>query len=305
MFKKIFIVADIEGSSGCWSYEASKFMNKDWGRACLEMSRDVNAMVEALFAAGVEQVTVKDFHRTAYNLLPPLIDKRARIIHGYIHGPVPGMGDPSGAEAAMFVGMHAASRAHGFLGHTLTSRIRLIEVNEKPITELELFSASLAPYGIRPVFFSGDYPACEQAEEAIPGIICHPLDKSGGPKNVDVESWREGLALAAVKSLDNSGIVPFAPKGPFKARMFMRDGEKAAQKIARLWNFETRDDYVLLETADINELYMQLIRAAFLTPLTDKIAPAALFLFNLYGKAGLAWIYVYYFFSRLKGDDYV
>jgi len=42
------IIADIEGSSGCWSYRASSFMTKDWARACLEMTRDVQAVVQPL-----------------------------------------------------------------------------------------------------------------------------------------------------------------------------------------------------------------------------------------------------------------
>jgi D-amino peptidase len=57
------------------------------------MSLDVDAVV-GLFDAGVRQVTVKDFHRTGYNLLPEMIDHRARIDCGYRRGPVPGLGDP-------------------------------------------------------------------------------------------------------------------------------------------------------------------------------------------------------------------
>ena len=51
--KRVLIITDIEGSSGCWSYQGSSFMTKDWARACVEMSRDVNAVVLALFAGGV------------------------------------------------------------------------------------------------------------------------------------------------------------------------------------------------------------------------------------------------------------
>ena len=35
------IIADIEGSSDCWSYEGSSFMTAEWARACLGMTRDV------------------------------------------------------------------------------------------------------------------------------------------------------------------------------------------------------------------------------------------------------------------------
>ena len=144
-FRHILIIADIEGSSGCGSYRASSFMTEPWARACRDMSRDVDAVVKQLFAAGVRQVTVKDFHRTAYNLLPELIDARARIVCGYRRGPVPGLGHPGDVDAAMMIGMHAASGTAGFLAHTLTSRLASLRVNGRPLAEVELFAASLAP----------------------------------------------------------------------------------------------------------------------------------------------------------------
>ena len=46
-FERILIIADIEGSSGCWNRRASSFMTREWSRACVEMTRDVNAVVQA------------------------------------------------------------------------------------------------------------------------------------------------------------------------------------------------------------------------------------------------------------------
>ena len=58
------MVADIEAISGCWKFRASSFFTEPWSRACVEMSRDVNAAVEALFfAEGVKWISVRDFHR--------------------------------------------------------------------------------------------------------------------------------------------------------------------------------------------------------------------------------------------------
>jgi hypothetical protein len=55
----------------------------------------------------------------------------------------------------MMIGMHAAAGTTGFLAHTLTSRLSSLTVNGRPMAEVELFSASLAPFGIPPLFFSG------------------------------------------------------------------------------------------------------------------------------------------------------
>ncbi|MGD8991269.1 MAG: M55 family metallopeptidase, partial [Desulfobacterales bacterium] len=77
---RILIVADLEGSSACWSYAASSFLTDEWAHACLGMSKDVSSVVGALFDAGVKSVIVKDFHRSGYNLFAELIDARARIV---------------------------------------------------------------------------------------------------------------------------------------------------------------------------------------------------------------------------------
>jgi D-amino peptidase len=287
LIKNILIIADLEGSSGCWSYNASAFLTDDWCRACLDMSRDVSKVVSALFEAGVKTVAVKDFHRTAYNLFPELIDSRATIISGYRRGPITGIGNPNDAQAVMFLGMHAASGADGFLAHTLTSRIARLEVNQRLLSEIELFSASLAPWGIRPIFFSGCPVACKQAQAVIEKILCHPIDKSCGPEKFDLNKWRHGLAQAAVKSLSNFQTAPYVPAGPFDATVTLREGKAMAFKLARRWGFEQDEDRIRLTAVDMHQLYFYLIRLCYLTPTIEKILPLALMAFNLRGRLGI------------------
>ena len=290
LFKRILIVSDMEGSSGCFSYRAASFMTKDWRRACVGMTQDVHHVVKALFAAGVEEITVKDFHRTGYNIIPEQVHPAARIISGYKLGPVPGMGNPIAAEAIMFLGMHAASGTRGFLAHTLTSRIAYLEVNGKPMSEVELFSASFAPYGMRPIFFSGCPVACGQAKAAINMIHVYPIDKRQGPQNFDADAWRSGLKQAAVASLTNISTVPFTPKGPFKAVVTMRDGKHVARKMANRWDFRHQDARIFLDAPDIHILYEDLIRLCYLTPLKEKMIAFWLFMYDLWGRMGLYWV---------------
>jgi D-amino peptidase len=283
----ILIIADLEGSSGCWSYTASAFLTDDWCRACQEMSRDVSSVVDALFDAGVKTIAVKDFHRTGFNLFPELIDSRAKIISGYRRGPVAGIGNPNKAQAVMFLGMHAASGSDGFLAHTLTSRIARLEVNDRLLSEIELFAASLAPWGIRPIFFSGCPVACKQAAAVIENINCFPIDKSCGSENFDFGTWRSALAQAAVKSLSNRKAEPYIPVGPFDARVTMRDGKAEAARIARRWKFEQVGEQIRIYSADIHQLYLELIRLCYLTPTIEKVLPLALAAFNLKGRIGI------------------
>ena len=289
-FKRILIISDIEGSSGCFGYRTSSFMTKDWRYACVGMTKDVNHVVTGLFDAGVEEITIKDFHRTGYNIIPELIEPPAKVISGYKLGPVPGIKDSINAEAIRFLGMHAASGTKGFLAHTLTSRLARLEVNGKPMSEVELFSASLASYGMRPIFFSGCPVACRQAQAAVKKIHVYPIDKNAGPQNFDADLWRFGLKKAAVQSLNNISTEPYTPKGPFKAVATMRDGEQTARKIALRWDFRRQDARIFIDAPDIHSLYNDLIRLCYLTPLIEKMIPFWLFVYDLWGRFGLAWV---------------
>lgn len=289
-FKNILIVSDIEGSSDCWSYEASSFMSRTWPRACLGMTLDVKSVVDGLLTAGVPQITVLDFHRTGFNILAEHIDSRARVVSGYRLGPVPGIGDPKGVEAVMFLGFHAASGTDGFLAHTFTSRLKRLDVNRRPMPEVEIISALLAPYGARPIFFSGCPKACAQAAANMGPIQAYPIDKTVGVHRFDAESWRDGLQAAAVRSLQNVLVPPYAPKGPFRAELTLRDGDKAARKLARRWGLPRAADRVFIETEDIASLYLALVRLCYLTPLAEKVLPLGMALYNLWGRMGLAWV---------------
>jgi D-aminopeptidase len=254
------------------------------------MSRDVDAVARALLDAGVERVTVKDFHRSAYNLLPEMIDPRVRIDCGYRRGPVAGIGDPEDVDAVMMIGMHAAAGTAGFLAHTLTSRLASLTVNGRPLAEIELFAASLAPYGIPAIFFSGCPVACDQARERIAGIDTWPIDKRLPPDNLDAERWRQGLARAAVKALASAGVAPYRPAGPWHAAIRIRGGIRAAANMADRWGFKRCGATVRIDAETIHDLYDGLIRLCYLTPLTLRTLPVSLALFNLVGRLGRWWV---------------
>jgi D-amino peptidase len=289
MIDGILIIADIEGSSGCGGKEASLLRTEAWAVACLEMTRDVDAVARALFDAGAGRVVVKDFHRTGYNLLREHLDPRVDLVPGYRSGPIPGIGDPKGCRAALFLGMHASSGSGGFLAHTLTSRIAELRMKGRLVSEVELFASSLAPFGVCPLFFSGCAVACKEAAMAIPGISVYPIPKPPSSAPFDAIAWREGLARAAVQAVNNVRVSPFLLPGPFKAEVLMRDGESAAARAAKAWNLPSRGRTIFLNVRSFEEFYLALIRLFYLTPLLEKILPAGLLFFNLHGRLALDW----------------
>jgi len=288
--RRVLIVADIEGSSGCWNYAASSFLTHEWALACEAMTLDVQAVVKGLFDAGADEVIIKDFHRTGYNLMPELLDPRARVDNGYAHGPIPGMGDPGRSEIAMFLGLHAASGTRGFLPHTMTSRLAEVRVNGRLLPEVALFASLLAPYNIRPVFFSGCPIACQQARNEVPQITTFEIDKTGGPDGFDATTWRHRLAQSAVGALTNCNTRPLEGRGPLEVKVVFRDGAPTAKKMAHRWRLQCQGDAVHFIADDLPALFDTLSRICYLVPVLLPLLPLALPLYNLKGRAGLAWV---------------
>lgn len=288
-YRKVLIVADIEGSSGCWHYRDSAFMTRSWAQACKAMTADVAAVAHALLASGVERVAIQDFHRTGYNLLPERLPATVEVLQGYRDGPVPGMGDPRPADAALFIGLHAASGTPGFLAHTLTSRLAELRVNGRILPEVQLFAASLAPLGIVPIFFSGCPEACRQAQSVVPGIATQAIDKTNGCRGFDAVAWRRELAAAA-GALTRPAPRFWPPAGPLHTVIRLRPGPQAAQTLAKRWGFEACDDQIHFTAPDVHALYRNLIRICYLTPWSEKHARWLLPLFNQQGRFGLWWV---------------
>lgn len=289
MHRHVLIICDIEGSSCCTNYAATQFLGTGWPKACLGMSLDVDSVVKALFRAGAQKVYVKDFHRTGYNLFPEIIDPRAKLISGYRKGPVPGLGSPYDATGLIMLGMHSPSGSNGFLPHTLTSRIERLEVNGSLLSEAELFAAVLAPYHIAPLFLSGCPSACRYASRKIPGINTFPVNKEISLSQNQVKAWRRTLSERAVSSLSDPASSPFQPMGPFKTAVTMAGNRRTAATIARRWGHRHRACTIHFSTDTVDNLFLELIKLAYLTPAALALLPIGLALYDIIGRTGLKW----------------
>ncbi|NUR96223.1 MAG: peptidase M55, partial [Kribbellaceae bacterium] len=104
---KVYVSADMEGVSGVVDAEDVQPPGRDYERSRVLMTEDVNAAVRGAYAAGATDVLVNDAHGPMRNLLPDLLDPRARLIKGR---PKP-MGMIEGLtpeyDAALCIGYHA------------------------------------------------------------------------------------------------------------------------------------------------------------------------------------------------------
>ncbi|MHC9542386.1 MAG: M55 family metallopeptidase [Vulcanimicrobiota bacterium] len=277
---KAYIVADIEGSSGTWCYEDTLIGTEGWKKARRDMTVDLTAAVDALFSSGASQVVVKDFHRDGYNIVPHLLDSRARLIRGYFLKPVLMYGPLLGSNRAFFIGMHAGSgAADAFLPHTLTSRISRITIAGEQICETQLFAHVLGEMGLPVVFVSGCPAACAEAVKHLPWIVAVPVSRSDKPDDeLSMESYKKEMRERLRKAITEAAAINDAPvykiSPPYDCTVTFRDSSRALR--AGRWGFSVHQNTVSFQSSDSGEMMLNLIKIAYFTPLTFRCATALL-----------------------------
>ena len=266
--KIAYIVADLEGSTGALTKAHTLLATPEWQEARVELTRDINAVTEALFTRGIRGVVVKDFHRTGYNIIPAYLDRRAKLVSGYYTGPAVGYGQLHGADFALFVGLHAAGgNERGFLAHTLTSRIAEILVNGKRVCESELFSTVLSSFHVPVSFFSGCPAACREVKERMDWVVtCDiPKDPSVGrdpeKRKVYIQRAREGLRNSVLEMPDPDGLPFFAMKPPFDCRVIFQEETEANRMNA--WGFPQEGRIIRFHAGEFLEMYENLLKIAY------------------------------------------
>ena len=273
--KVAYIVADLEGSTGVWTKAHTLLRTPEWQEARVELTKDINAVAEALFERGVKGVIVKDFHRTGYNLIPADLDRRVKLVSGYYTGPAVGFGKLHHAHFALFVGLHAAGgNEKGFLPHTLTSRIAKILVNGKRTCESELFAAVLSDFHIPVCFFSGCPAACQEVKERMNWVVTcaiskDPLVYQDEMKRRDyIARMRESLREKIQKIPSPEGLPLFSMKPPFECEVTFQEEREARR--ANSWGFTQEGRTIRFPADRFLDLYESLLKIAYFPRLAYK-----------------------------------
>ena len=287
--KVAYVVADLEGSTGAWTKAHTLLGTPEWQGARLELTRDINVVVEALFEMGVKGVVVKDFHRTGYNVIPRHLDRRVKLVSGYYAGPAVGYGKLYGADFALLVGLHASGGDEfGFLPHTLTSRIAEILVNGKRVCEAELFATVLSAFQVPVCFFSGCPAACREVVQKMDWVVTYPIAKEpeiyGDEKRRQsyIVQKRKGLR-EKIKEVSNPKSMPlFVMKPPFECQVIFR--EEAEARRRNPWGFPQDGKIIRFRTERFSELYQNLLKIAYFPKLAYQMRSLVLPLSRLVWK---------------------
>ncbi len=260
---KAVMMTDLEGVAGVVSFADQSYPDGQYYEAAKRLlTGEINAAVDGLSAAGVEEVLVIDGHGpggVCYEDLHP----GARLLHGRPLAPA-AVRDPLVAsyDVAVMVGQHAmAGVADANLGHTQNSRaIDYYKLNGRPIGELAQFALYCGALGVPLIFVSGDDAGCREAEALVPGIttaaVKQGLSRSSAISLAMSESRRRIRAAAecAVRRHQAAPLPPLRWPGPYvlEKRFFHTDVADAAAAVPGAERVDSQT--VRLRSADLLEI---------------------------------------------------
>lgn len=179
---KVYIHTDLEGVAGVVFFENSKTASSEnpahRQRMRKLLTAEVNAAVQAAYAAGAETVVVNDNHGGGYNLVFEELDARCEIIHGRpTNQPwLPAL--DGGWDALVLVGMHAmAGTPDALLAHTKWA----VNGGQMTLSEASMAAALAGDHGVPAVFVSGDNRLVEEVCRKIPAIESVVVKQALGP----------------------------------------------------------------------------------------------------------------------------
>ena len=165
---KVYISADMEGATGVVHVDQTDSGKPEYAFGCRMQLHDVNAVVEGLIDAGVEEILVNDSHDRMINLSAEGLNPKARLLSGWPKR----MGMLEGYEegdAAFFVGYHAmAGTERAVLDHTVSGvRVYSVVLNGVEVGEIGLNAAACAGRRLPVALVTGDDAACREAEALL------------------------------------------------------------------------------------------------------------------------------------------
>lgn len=166
---KAFIMTDLEGVAGVNGRSdgiGNKIINTE--TACRLLTEEVNAAVEGLVDAGVNEILVVDGHGGSNSISPEHLHPKAMLqMSGGGLGPVTSLG--ASYDMALHLGTHAMIGVpDGFLNHSFNSHaVAIMWLNEIPVGEIAIEALVAAYFRVPTVLVSGDRAACREAREFL------------------------------------------------------------------------------------------------------------------------------------------
>lgn len=206
---KIYISADIEGTTGITHWDEANKEKPDWKVYQEQMTNEVLAACEGALNAGATEIWVKDAHATGRNIIVSRLPVEVKIIRGWSGHPFcMAQGLDETFEAMMFTGYHSRAGADtNPLAHTFNSAPAYIKINATFASEFLVHSYIAAMLGVPVAFLSGDEGLCQDVKSLNEQIETVAVNQGIGDStisihpNLAVKRIREGVERALKRDL--------------------------------------------------------------------------------------------------------
>lgn len=218
---KVFISVDMEGLAGVVHWEDVSRNGKDYDLFREIMTLETNAAIEGAIGAGATEILVRDAHGSARNILPHLLDKRARLLRDWAYTEFEMVeGIDKTYDAVVFIGYHAkAGTEDSPLAHTISgSIIKDLSINGVSLPEAGYNALMAGYFDVPVVFLSGGKAICKHAKELFGEVETVVVKDGMGSANIGLhpEVAQDKIRAGVKKSLQNlKKYKPYKLKSPY------------------------------------------------------------------------------------------
>ncbi|HEX5874804.1 MAG TPA: M55 family metallopeptidase [Pyrinomonadaceae bacterium] len=166
---KIYISADMEGVVGAVTGEQLGPQGFEYARFREFMTQEVNAAIEAAFAAGATEIVVSDSHGNGQNLLIEKLPKNILLVRAWPRPLMMMQGIDETFAGAIFLGYHTGTtNSQGVRAHTISSA-RLADVRLKGISvsEAGINAAIAGHFNVPVIMISGDDAVVKETQALL------------------------------------------------------------------------------------------------------------------------------------------
>ena len=207
---KVFIVSDLEGVSGVTNPGQTIGGSPMYEESRRLYTEEMNAAVRGAKSAGATEIVVMDCHGAGEewdfnSLIPELLDEACDFVVQDSWTEYTAFLE-SGADAALFVGMHArAGTRYGVMNHTVSGQVwQNLWFNGVLVGETGINAALCGHWGCPVLLVTGDEAACDEARDLL------------GPSLTTV-AVKQGLGARSARNI-----------APLRARALIEEGARAA-----------------------------------------------------------------------------
>ena len=182
---KVFIVSDLEGVSGVTNPGQTVGGSPMYEESRRLYTEEMNAAVRGAKAAGATEIVVMDCHGAGEewdfnSLIPELLDEACDFVVQDSWTEYTAFLE-SGADAALFVGMHAtAGTRHGVMNHTVSGQVwQNLWFNGVLVGETGINAALCGNWGCPVLLVTGDDAACDEARDLLGPTLTTVAVKQG------------------------------------------------------------------------------------------------------------------------------